>query len=59
MDTLIADKFTRARWWVTSTDDALRGFVMESGWEPDGAHRELESETGGTVKQVRLHTSLT
>jgi GNAT superfamily N-acetyltransferase len=59
MDTLAADKFTRALWWVTSTDDALRKFVTESGWEPDGAHRELESETGGTVKQIRLHTSLT
>ncbi|MCW2801274.1 MAG: family N-acetyltransferase [Aeromicrobium sp.] len=59
MDTLAADKFTRALWWVTSTDDALRRFVTESGWEPDGAHRELESETGGTVKQIRLHTSLT
>jgi GNAT superfamily N-acetyltransferase len=59
MDTLAADKFTRARWWVNTTDDALRAFVTESGWEPDGAHRELESETGGTVKQIRLHTSLT
>lgn len=59
MDTLAADKFTRALWWITSTDDALRRFVTESGWEPDGAHRELESETGGTVKQIRLHTSLT
>lgn len=58
MDTLSADKFTRAVWWINSTDDALRAFVTASGWEADGAHRELGSETGATVKQVRLHTSL-
>lgn len=58
MDTLAADKFTRAVWWVGTTDDALRAFVTASGWEADGAHRELGAETGATVKQVRLHTSL-
>ncbi len=59
IDTLAADKFTRAVWWVGSTDDALRRFVSESGWEPDGAHRELAADDGSTVKQIRLHTSLT
>ena len=58
IDTLVADKFTRAVWWIGTEDDALRSFVTESGWAPDGAHRELESATGATVKQVRLHTSL-
>ncbi|MET0448406.1 MAG: GNAT family N-acetyltransferase [Aeromicrobium sp.] len=58
MDTLVADKFTRAVWWVHAGDDALRAFVTESGWEPDGAHRELAAANGSTVKQVRLHTSL-
>jgi GNAT superfamily N-acetyltransferase len=58
MDTLVADKFTRAVWWVTASDDALRAFVTESGWEPDGAHRELAASNGSTIKQVRLHTSL-
>jgi GNAT superfamily N-acetyltransferase len=58
MDTLRADGFTRARWWVGSTDDVLRTFVTASGWEADGAHRELASEAGATIKQVRLHTSL-
>ena len=57
VDTLAADKFTRVRWWITSTDDALREFVAGSGWEPDGAHRELQDESGRTVKQVRLHTA--
>jgi ribosomal protein S18 acetylase RimI-like enzyme len=58
MDTLAADKFTRVRWWVASTDDALREFVTSSGWEADGAHRELEDEAGHKVKQVRLHTAI-
>jgi GNAT superfamily N-acetyltransferase len=58
IDTLTADKFTRAVWWVGSTDDVLRRFVSESGWEPDGAHRELAAEDGSTVKQIRLHTGL-
>ena len=58
VDTLAADKFTRAVWWVGSTDDPLRKFVTESGWEPDGAHRELATETGETLKQIRLHTAI-
>ena len=58
VDTLVADKFTRGRWWIASTDDVLRAFVTESGWAADGAHRELEGDTGATVKQIRLHTAL-
>ncbi|AXT85210.1 GNAT family N-acetyltransferase [Aeromicrobium sp. A1-2] len=58
IDTLAADKFTRALWWVDSTDDVLRSFVTESGWEADGAHRELAAETGGSLKQIRLHTTI-
>jgi GNAT superfamily N-acetyltransferase len=58
MDTLAADRFTRAVWWLNVDDDALRAFVTDSGWAADGAHRELGSATGATVKQVRLHTSL-
>jgi len=59
IDTMRADKLTRAFWWIGATDDALRGFVADTGWEPDGAHRELESEVGSTLKQVRLHSDLT
>ena len=58
MDTLAADHFTRARWWIPSTDDELRAWVTGTGWEADGAHRELQDESGRTVKQVRLHTEL-
>ena len=57
MDTLAADHFTRVRWWIASTDDALRDFVTSSGWEADGAHRELQDDAGNTIKQVRLHTT--
>jgi len=59
-DTMVADRFTRATIWVTSTDDALRGFLTEAGWAPDGAHRELDLTGDGStlVKQVRLHTGL-
>lgn len=58
IDTLQADKFARALWWVNASDDILRGFVTGTGWESDGAHRELQSETGDTLKQIRLHTDL-
>jgi GNAT superfamily N-acetyltransferase len=58
VDTLAADRFTRAVWWVAASDDVLRGFVTESGWAADGAHRELATASGATLKQVRLHTGL-
>lgn len=59
-DTLRADKFTRAVLWLSSTDEILRGFLIDAGWAPDGAHRELDLHGDGsvTVKQVRLHTDL-
>ncbi len=58
VDTLRADGFSRVVWWIDATDDDLREFATGSGWEADGAHRELAAETGEHVKQVRLHTSL-
>ena len=59
-DTLVADRFTRAVTWLTSTDDVLREFLAGAGWAPDGAHRELDLHGDGSVlvKQVRLHTAL-
>lgn len=59
-DTLRADRFTRAVFWVASTDDAVRGFFEGAGWAPDTAHRELDLHGDGAVrvKQVRLHTAL-
>lgn len=60
VDTLRADRFTRALTWVNATDDARREFLASAGWAPDSAHRELDLYGDGsvTVKQVRLHTDV-
>ncbi|HSU02761.1 MAG TPA: GNAT family N-acetyltransferase, partial [Nocardioides sp.] len=60
VDTLVADRFTRAVTWVNAGDDALRTFLTEAGWAADSAHRELDLDGTGTttVKQVRLHTAI-
>lgn len=59
VDTLRADGFTRATCWVLSTDDAVRGFLVASGWAADGAHREVGTEDGShRARQVRLHTDI-
>jgi ribosomal protein S18 acetylase RimI-like enzyme len=58
-DTLRADGFARARWWVNTNDDALRQFLTAAGWAADGATREIGPEDGSVrLKQVRLHTDL-
>lgn len=60
VDTLRADRFTRAVTWTLTGDDDVRRFLTEAGWAPDSAHRELDLDGTGatTVKQVRLHTAL-
>lgn len=60
VDTLRADRFSRALVWVTTTDDVRRAFLAGAGFEPDGAHRELDLHGDGTVtvRQVRLHAAL-
>jgi ribosomal protein S18 acetylase RimI-like enzyme len=58
-DTLRADGFARARWWVNTNDDALRQFLTAAGWAADGATREIGPEDESVrLKQVRLHTDL-
>ena len=58
-DTLRADGFSTATWWLATTDDPLRGFLTSAGWAPDGAFREIGTEDESVrVKQVRLHTDL-
>ncbi|HEY9291650.1 MAG TPA: GNAT family N-acetyltransferase [Microlunatus sp.] len=58
-DTLRADGFTRALWWLASTDDITRSFLQDAGWAPDGAHREIGTDDGAhRIKQVRLHTDI-
>jgi GNAT superfamily N-acetyltransferase len=61
VDTMRSDNFTRGIWWLNATDDDLRGFLGDQGWDADGAHRELDLHGDGSVvvKQVRLHTDLT
>ncbi len=59
-DTLRADGFRRARWWVGTTDDGLRRFLTAAGWAADGSSRVIGSdEVDLRVRQVRLHTDLT
>lgn len=60
VDTLKADRFSRAVTWIAAADDATRAFLTAAGWGPDGAHRTLDLTGDGsvTVKQVRLHADL-
>lgn len=59
VDTLRADGFTRATWWVQTSDDVLRAFLTGAGWDADGAHTEVAMVEGGpTLKLVRLHTAI-
>lgn len=58
-DTLRADGFSRARWWVLAPDVVLRRFLAVAGWEPDGATRSIGSEDESLrIDQLRLHTGL-
>jgi len=58
-DTLRADGFRRASFWVNAKDDALRRFLIAAGWAADGASREIGPEDESVhLKQVRLHTNL-
>lgn len=56
VDLLREDGFTRALAWVFAADDELRAFLRGSGWEPDGATRDLEA--GRLVHQIRLHAAI-
>ncbi len=57
VDTLRADGFTHATWWLPSTADDLRGWLQEMGWGPDGVHATADGP-GGALKLVRLHTDI-
>lgn len=59
-DTLRADGFRHARWWVGAQDEALRGFLGAAGWVADGSTREIGTDDDAVrVTQLRLHTDLT
>jgi ribosomal protein S18 acetylase RimI-like enzyme len=58
-DTLRADGFLRATWWMNADDDALRRFLIAAGWALDGATREIGPEDESVrLKEIRLHTEL-
>ncbi|MGH3346280.1 MAG: GNAT family N-acetyltransferase [Nocardioides sp.] len=61
VDTMAADRFSRAVCWTVADGDDVRRFLTEAGWASDGAHRELDLDGTGavTAKQVRLHTQFT
>lgn len=60
VDTLRADGFRRATCWIGSTDDHFRQFLLQSGWAPDGSHREIGlADDSVRIKQVRLHSDIT
>ena len=42
--------------WVFASDDPMRMFLRDNGWEPDGSTRDLD--VGELLHQVRLHTYL-
>ncbi|MCI1747008.1 MAG: GNAT family N-acetyltransferase [Acidipropionibacterium sp.] len=57
VDTLRADRFSRATCWLRSTDDRARAFLTGAGWAPDGAHRQTGTPDGSVrIKEIRLHT---
>ena len=57
-DTLRADGFSTAYWWVRSADDPLRAFLASAGWGPDGAYQTVNSPDGTPLKMLRYHTAL-
>ncbi|QGF24927.1 GNAT family N-acetyltransferase [Raineyella fluvialis] len=55
IDTLRADGFQTATWWVRTTNDPLRAFLESAGWRPDGATQQFTADDGSfTIRQVRL-----
>ncbi len=60
VDTAREYGFARLVTWVGGQTDALRAFLVASGWGPDGATRELDLHGDGVVlvRQVRLRTGL-
>lgn len=59
VDTMRADNFETATMWLPTENDALRSFLTECGWGPDGAHQEVGTEDGQhVVKLVRMATDI-
>jgi GNAT superfamily N-acetyltransferase len=56
VQTMVDAGFTLARTWTFDADAPLHTFLSASGWEPDGARRELDM--GEPVGQQRWHAQL-
>jgi ribosomal protein S18 acetylase RimI-like enzyme len=56
-ETLRIDGFSTAVCWLPETDEAQQRFLVDAGWGPDGARRELDMGTAA-LHEVRLHTAL-
>ena len=56
VQTMVDAGFALARTWTFDGDAPLHEFLAAAGWEPDGAHRELDM--GEPVGQQRWHTQL-
>jgi GNAT superfamily N-acetyltransferase len=56
VSTLVDAGYRLARTWTFDGDAPLHTFLSAAGWEPDGAHRELDM--GEAVGQQRWHTLL-
>jgi GNAT superfamily N-acetyltransferase len=50
------DGIARLVTWVFASDDPMRMFLRDNGWESDGSTRDLD--VGELLHQVRLHTYL-
>ena len=52
VDTLVADRFTRAVTWLLADDDAQRALPHRGRLGRDGAHRELDLDGSGRHRQA-------
>ena len=57
VDSWRGDGFVTAVTWAWERDPATRGFLIGSGWEPDGQVRGLDTGDG-VQRQLRFHTDL-
>lgn len=57
-DTARAARYTSGAIWIPSDAEPLRQLLLECGWAPDTAYRELQAEDGSGLTVVRLVTEL-
>jgi len=50
------DGIDRLVMWVFASDDPMRMFLRDNGWEPDRSTRDLD--VGELLRQVRMHTGI-